>query len=121
MARTPEHKELKNARLLKAYASWIYCASCNQTVVYLCYTAYDQFDFAFTCQCGGAGHVHIRFPHNAPADSAQPLSAVKNRLCCPNDGAPPFSVVVKNLRAYRAQVVCNQCGTAYTDSLLRSE
>ena len=32
MARTPEIKELQNARLLKEYASWIYCTGCNQTV-----------------------------------------------------------------------------------------
>jgi len=113
MARIPECKELKNARLLKAYASWIYCESCNQTVAYLCYTAYDLFALTFTCQCGGEGYVHIRFPHGEPAESAAALTMVKNRFCCPNDGAPLFSVVEKNLRAYHARVVCNVCGTAY--------
>ena len=116
MGRTPETKGLHNARLLKDYASWVYCTFCNQTVAYLCYTAYDLFDFTFTCQCGCEGRVHIRFPHSSPKESAQPLALIKNRFCCPNDNAPLFSLVVKNLAQYTTRVVCNHCNTSFRQS-----
>ena len=48
MARSPKIKEIVNSRLLKDYASWIYCTSCNKTVAYLCYVTYDLFSFEYT-------------------------------------------------------------------------
>jgi len=42
MGRVVKTKKLENARLLKEYASWIYCTSCEKTVAYLCYVTYGQ-------------------------------------------------------------------------------
>ena len=113
MARTPKQKDLKNSRLLKEYASWIYCTGCNQTVAYLCYVTYDLFDFEYTCTCGSCGSVHIEFEHDAPTRSDLALQTIKNRLCCPKDDAPLFTVVEKNVERCKYRIVCNGCGSEY--------
>ena len=113
MARKTKRKELKNARLLKEYASWIYCTGCNKTVAYLCYVTYDLFDFEYTCNCGSHGNVFIEFEHNAPMQSEQTLRSVKNRLCCPKDDSPLFTVVEKNIAKARFRIICNRCNTEY--------
>lgn len=88
MARKPITKELVNSRLLKDYASWIYCTGCNKTVAYLCYATYDCFTFAYECRWGSKGRVHIAFAHEPMQKSDLPLEHAKNRLCCPRDKAP---------------------------------
>ena len=114
MARKPLKKELTNTRLLKDYASWIYCTACDKTVAYLCYVTYDHFSFDYTCNCGNHGHVQIEFPHEAPKKSAAPLRLVKNRLCCPHDSAPLLTLVEKNVETARFRVVCNGCNTEFS-------
>ena len=113
MARKTKQKELKNSRLLKEYASWIYCTECNKTVAYLCYVTYDLFDFEYICNCGSHGSVFIEFEHDQSTKSNQPLNLVKNRLCCPKDDSPLLTVVEKNISEAQFRIVCNTCNTAY--------
>ena len=113
MARKAKQIKLENSKLLKEYASWIYCDACNKTVAYLCYVTYDLFDFEYTCKCGNHGCVFIEFEHDTPAKSKQPLQLVKNRLCCPQDNSPLFTVVEKNIDEARFRIVCNTCNTEY--------
>lgn len=114
MARSPKIKELENARLLKEYASWIYCDSCGKTTAYLCYVTYDLFDFEYTCGCGACGKVHIEFEHGESSISGKPLPAIKNRLCCPTDKSPLLTIVDKNLTRYKFRVLCNTCNTEFS-------
>ena len=113
MARTPERKELENTRLLKEYASWIYCEGCGKTVAYLCYVGYDLFELKYTCGCGNHGRVLIFFAHEAAQASGKVLLSVKNRLCCPEDGTPLLTIVEKHVKRAAFQVVCNGCGQRY--------
>ena len=119
VARKPIAKELTNTRLLKEYASWVYCTECNSTVAYLCYVTCDRFSFDYTCKCGNVGHVFIEF-ENPDADdvetSNESLIVVKNRLCCPRDESPLFSVVEKNITHFGYNVVCNTCNSDYSDA-----
>ena len=110
MARTPKVKELTNSRLLKEYASWIYCERCNKTVAYLCYVTYDLFDFEYTCKCGNHGKVYIEFEHDEPKIGRGSLKQIKNRLCCPKDDSPLLTIVDKNLDNYKYKILCNSCG-----------
>ena len=114
MARKPITKELVNARLLKEYASWIYCTECNKTVAYLCYVTYDSFDFKYECHCGGKGSVHIEFEHAPMEQGQRPLETIKNRLCCPKDKSPFVTFVDKNLKGYSYSIGCKECQTKYT-------
>lgn len=117
MARKPKIKELTNTRLLKEYASWVYCEGCNRTVAYLCYVTYDFFDFEYTCGCQNHGHVHIEFDCDKQvAESAAALVAKNNRWCCPNDDSPLVSIVNKNLTDYKFSISCEKCGTTYTQT-----
>jgi len=116
MARIPKLKNLKNSRLLKDYASWIYCANCNSTVAYLCYVTYDAFDFEYICNCGSNGKVHIEFEHPTPAKSTEELKIIKNRLCCPNDDSPLLTVVEKNIKSYKFNIICNTCSQEFEKS-----
>ena len=114
MGRKIKTKKLVNARLLKEYASWVYCASCGQTVAYLCYVAYDTFDFDFTCNCGCVGSVTIDFDSSGTSrPSAAKLEQVKNRLCCPADKSALLTLVEKNLKSYECRISCLTCGQAY--------
>ena len=101
-----------NSRLLKEYASWIYCTNCNKTVAYLCYVTYDQFSFRYNCNCG---YVHIEFEHDDEIIiSDNSLCLTKNRLCCPNDNSPLFTIVEKNLKNYKYDILCRECNTKFT-------
>jgi len=113
MARKPERKELENCRLLKEYASWIYCEGCGKTVAYLCYVGYDLFELEYACGCGSRGRVLISFAHEGAARSEDALVPVKNRLCCPEDGTPLLTIVEKHVKSTRFRVVCNGCGREY--------
>lgn len=115
MARKLNRKEVEKARLLKEYASWVYCTQCNNTVAYLCYVTYDLFDFSFTCNCGSKGHVHLEFePTQQKKKSNLELIEIKNRLCCPNDQSPLITIVEKNVTDYHYEIDCNTCGTIYS-------
>ena len=114
MSRKPIQKDLINTRLLKEYASWIYCDKCNNTVAYLCYVTYDKFNFEYKCKCQNIGRVHIEFENNnSVKKSSEPLVEMKNRLCCCNDSSPLVTVVAKNLDEYSLSVLCNKCNTQY--------
>ncbi len=110
-------KTLINSKLLKNYASWMYCEKCNNTVGYLCYTTYNSFKFEFECKCGNKGVVKISLEErNDTYESDVPLNIVKNRFCCPKDDSPLFSVVYKNVKNYRYSLTCRNCNSIYRGS-----
>lgn len=116
MSRIPIRKNLINSRLLKAYASWIYCTSCNKTIAYLCYITYDSFKFQFKCKCGETGSVDIAFDDtHEPKLCDKSLVVIKNRLCCPNDSSPLVTFVEKNLDMYSYELVCKSCQQLYKE------
>ena len=118
MARKPCRKELSGARLLKDYASWIYCTGCEKTVAYLCYVTYDSFDFRFECKCGNCGSVRIAFEELAVVnESNEALVQVKNRLCCPEDQAALLTLVEKNLEDCNYEIVCKACAKKYSGGI----
>ena len=114
MARSPIKKELENSRLLKEYASWIYCDGCGKTIAYLCYVTYDCFLFEYVCRCGNKGRVLIKFEHEPLRQDATALVTVRNRLCCPNDKLPLVTFVNKNLAGYSYAIGCHECHTTYS-------
>ena len=114
LARQPKQKELQNTKLLKEYASWVYCTACNKTVAYLCYVTYDFFEFEYIGHCGNHGKVYIQFDHEVPVKDNHSLLQIKNRLCCPQDNSPLITVVGKNLKTFRFRIVCNTCNTEYS-------
>ena len=117
MGRAVKTKKLENSRLLKEYASWIYCTSCGETIAYLCYVTYGKFDFRFKCNCGCSGSVCIDFEDTQPAaPSSEGLVAVKNRLCCPQDGAPLATFIEGKLKSYTCTISCVKCGREYSRS-----
>lgn len=113
MARKPVLKDIENARLLKDYASWIYCTNCNKTVAYLCYVTYDNFDFNFHCNCGSKGKVKISFGKTDTQDDSKPLLKTQNRLCCPNDNSALLSIVDKNIKSYNFSIDCVSCSKKF--------
>ncbi len=113
-------KEVKNGRMLKNTGSWLYCSECDKTVGYLCYSTYQSFVFQFDCKCGNTGSFALRYSTDeeiiSPKDShTGNLKTRKNRLCCPNDDAPLFSIVLKNIANYSYWVICNKCHTEFSD------
>jgi hypothetical protein len=110
-------KSLINSKLLKNYASWMYCNKCNNTVGYLCYTTYKFFEYEFECKCGNQGVVKISLEEiNEPHKSDDTLQLFKNRFCCPKDDSPLFSVVDKNVNNYRYSLICRNCNSIYRGS-----
>jgi hypothetical protein len=59
MAEILKMKKLINTRLANNYGGWIYCSSCNQTIGYLCYVAYQSIFLEYSCKCGSKGRIHI--------------------------------------------------------------
>ncbi len=116
MSRIPKTKELKNTRLASGYGGWVYCESCNKTIGYLCYVTYDKFELSYECKCGRCGSMHIAFDDDVSARlSENKLVIVKNRLCCPSDQSPLFTLLDKNLESYKYEVVCKACNTKYME------
>lgn len=113
MSRIPINKELQNARLLKDYASWIYCTNCNKTVAYLCYVTYNNFDFSFTCNCGSKGSVKIDFNTDTKEKDSQEFILSKNRLCCPNDHSPLLTIIDKNIEEWSGTISCVECNKKF--------
>lgn len=116
MSRTPNKKELVNTRLANNYGGWTYCDSCNKTIGYLCYVTYEEFHLSYQCKCGNCGSMHISFEHQIkPKRGESKLVTIKNRLCCPNDSAPLFTLLTKNLEYYKYEVHCSECNTTYVE------
>lgn len=114
MARTPNQKELCRTRLANTYGGWIYCEGCNKTIGYLCYVTYDRFRLRYTCVCGNTGSIAIAFDTQQPVKASEDALIVqKNRLCCPVETAPLFSLRTANLRSYKYAVLCSACHTLY--------
>jgi hypothetical protein len=96
--------------MLKNTGSWLYCNKCNKTVGYLCYTTYQSFQYNFNCKCGNFGSFDLEYDTNKKIEkSTKELKLKKNRLCCPNDEAPLFTIVEKNIEDYSYSVCCNKC------------
>lgn len=107
-------KNIKNGHLLKNYGSWMYCGKCDNTVGYLCYTTYKYFSFKFECKCGNEGYFELYRDDAADYNiNNKSLIKIKNRLCCPEDSSPLFSIVKKHLDGYEYMVVCKDCNTKY--------
>lgn len=109
MARKPTTKVLTNARLLKDYASWVYCTKCEKTVAYLCYVTYDNITLDFECNCGSKGSVKITFDDTGTLKNIDSLVKIKNRLCCPNDESPLLTIVEKNIKSCSGSIACVKC------------
>lgn len=116
MARTPIVKELVRTRLASGHGGWIYCGSCGENIGYLCYVTYNRFRFSYQCKCGGCGSMHLAFEDSDPVkEGGNTLITIKNRLCCPHDNSPLFTILYKKLESCRYEVVCEKCGTIYTE------
>lgn len=116
MARTPIIKELVNTRLASGYGGWIHCDSCGKNIGYLCYVTYDSFRFEYKCQCGSSGYMHIAFEDVSSASIGdEKLITIKNRLCCPSDQSPLFTILEKSLSNYKYEVVCKACNTKFLE------
>ena len=115
MARKIINKNLDNARILKDYASWIYCDQCSNTIAYLCYSNYNHFTLDFMCLCGNNGKIELtletKTPHFVLAEKQLPV--VKNRYVCPIDEVPLFSFVTKNLKYASCSIGCECCSNQY--------
>ncbi len=107
-------RNIKNGRILKNNGSWLYCDKCNKTVGYLVYSTYQNFRFEFDCKCGNKGHFELKYDTDKIIKkSEKELILKKNRLCCPNDEAPLFTVVKKKIEKYSYSVTCNKCLNEY--------
>lgn len=106
--------EIKNGRILKKNGSWMYCDKCNKTVGYLCYSTYLDFRFEFICKCGNSGLFRLSFKTEEKfVQSSENLTHNKNRLCCPNDNSPLFTIVDKNIEKVKYQITCKACKNQY--------
>ncbi len=110
-------KEIKNGRLLKNPGSWMYCDKCNKTVGYICYTTFQNFKFDFECKCGNKGLFRLSYETDKAINkSDKELKLIKNRLCCPNDNSPLFTIVEKNIKHVKYSITCKEYLTEYTNN-----
>lgn len=110
-------KEIENGRLLKKNGSWMYCDKCNNTVGYLCYSTYQSVKFNFQCKCGSSGSFNLKYATDLNAiKSSKQLTKNKNRLCCPNDESPLFSIADKNIEKLDYAIVCKECGCEFSNN-----
>lgn len=108
--------DIKKGRILKKNGSWMYCEKCNKTVGYLCYTTYQDFQFDFVCKCGNIGSFRLFYKiEEKPVQSNEKLKLNKNRLCCPNDNSPLFSIVEKNIEKVKYSITCKKCLSKFTN------
>lgn len=120
MSKRKIEKKIINARLLKDYGSWLYCAKCNKTIAYICYTNYNYLKFSFMCNCGSTGFVELADVENILQDIGivkGGLKYIQNRLCCNIDKLPMFSVVKKQLKEYEYKVICKNCDAIFEDKI----
>ena len=119
MEKTKPSVKADSAHFLKGHASWLYCSHCHKTVAYLCYVTYSYFHFSFSCACGSSGAIENSYG-DVDLQSLPVGEPVRNpankRYCCAHDNSALFSPVPKNLRAYKAEVVCKSCTTRYVVS-----
>ncbi len=118
MSRTPKIKKLENTRLASGHGGWIYCDSCGENIGYLCYVTYDDFCFSYKCKCGNCGSMHLAFEAEGFAitnANDKALITIKNRLCCPTDNSPLFTILCNKLSSYKYEVICTECKHKYTD------
>lgn len=109
-------KEINSGRILKNNGSWMYCDRYNKTVGYLCYSTYQSFLFNFNCKCGNKGSFMLSYETDLPAkSSSKKLKANKNRLCCPHDDSPLFTIAEKNIQQVDFVVTCKKCQIEYTN------
>ena len=120
MSKRKIEKKIINARLLKDYGSWLYCAKCNKTIAYICYTNYNYLKFSFMCNCGSSGFLELTDVENILQDiriAKGRLKYIQNRLCCNIDKLPMFSVVKKQLKEYEYRLICKNCGAVFEDKI----
>lgn len=113
-------KNLVDTRLASGHGGWIYCGSCDENIGYLCYVTYDSFYFSYKCKCGSCGKMYLAFRQDteeADNSNEQPV-IIKNRLCCPKDNSPLFTVLYKKLQSYEYTVACSKCGKKYSQKIL---
>lgn len=114
MARQLKKKELIHTALANNYGGWIYCENCNKNIGYLCYVTYDSFTFHYECNCGSKGMIMIEVENGKVGKkSTDNLITIKNRFCCPNDNSPLITVLNKNLKQYKFEITCSDCGVNY--------
>lgn len=107
---------MQNGRLLKNNGSWMYCDKCHKTVGYLCYTTYQDFRFDFVCKCQNKGSFRLSYQsESGSTKSNEKLKPIKNRLCCPKDDSPLFTIVEKNIESVSYSIVCKRCKTEYSN------
>ena len=107
-------KKINNGHMLKNTGSWLYCDECKKTVGYLCYSTYQSFYFEFSCKCGNSGSFYLKFDTDKKSsNSTENLKIKKNRLCCPNDDSPLFTIVNKHIEKCSYSVVCKKCYTQF--------
>jgi len=120
MSKRKIEKKIINARLLKDYGSWLYCAKCNKTIAYICYTNYNYLKFSFMCNCGSSRFLELTDVENILQDiriAKGGLKYIQNRLCCNIDKLSMFSVVKKQLKEYEYKVICKNCGAVFEDKI----
>lgn len=116
MAQSIKIKDLINTRLANNYGGWIYCDSCNQTIGYLCYVTYQSIELEYTCKCGSHGSIRIIMDDDSmPIHSDEKLISIKNRLCCPNDGAPLMTILNQKLDNRSYKIICKNCNQEYNE------
>lgn len=116
MSRVPKVKELVCTRLASGHGGWVYCSSCGENIGYLCYVTYDCFRFSYKCKCGENGSLHLAFEDDCTESNGDnKLITIKNRLCCPHDNSPLFTILYKKLDSYQYEVICTKCGTKFTE------
>ncbi len=82
----------------------------------MCYSTYQDFQFDFVCKCGNEGSFRLRYETDERSNkSNESLKLVKNRLCCPNDNSPLFTIVDKNVDSAKYLVICKECQTEYSN------
>ena len=107
--------------VLSDYGNWLYCAKCNKTIAYICYTNYNYLKFSFMCNCGSSGFLELTDVENILQDiriAKGGLKYIQNRLCCNIDKLPIFSVVKKQLKEYEYKVICKNCGAVFEDKIV---
>jgi hypothetical protein len=113
-------KELNNTRLANSYGGWIYCNECNNTIGYLCYVTYQNFQFDYTCGCGNKGSMSIELEEAEinVSPSTKQLITIKNRLCCPEDESPLVTIQPQKLKNFSFEIVCKECGNKYKGGIV---
>ncbi len=70
----------------------------------------EDFEFHFECNCGNKGSFRLSYEtDNIITNADKELKLIKNRLCCPNDNSPLFSIVEKNIKRVEYSITCKEC------------